>query len=172
MRRRLAVLALSLLLFASFATWAQDPMLNGTYVYVPEQSADIAATIEALVDKMNFIKRPFARNRLSKTNTAYQRIRITQPSAALEITFDDRKPIHLPANGTPIQWTREDGDRFEVAVERRDSNLVQTYRAADGTRVNTFRWDEDGKTLHLDVEVTSSQLPQPLKYSLVYRRLE
>lgn len=155
------------------AAWADEAFgLQGTYVFVPAQSADIAAAVETAVEKMNFIKRPIARNRLKKTNTAYQRIHLARTGSDYEITYDERKPIRMPANGAPVKWTREDGEVFDVSAARQSEQLLQTYKAEDGTRVNMFRWDEGAQRLYLDVTVTSGQLPQPLKYTLVYRRAE
>lgn len=100
----------------------------------------------SLVVLAAYLKQPFARNRLNKTNTAYQRSRCTQSPHALEVTFDDRKLLRRPANGTPVRWTREDGEPFLASVTRREGNLVQTYNAEDGMRLNTFRLNEDGRT--------------------------
>lgn len=162
------VLICAACMVAYSATAADLPALSGTYDYVPEQSGDVSQAIDAAVAKMNFIKRPIARNRLAKTNVPYQRIRIQVDAAAAEITYDDRKPIRMPIGGQPIKWTRDDGEVFDVSARVQGSDLVQTYQAEDGMRVNTFRMDANG-SLHLAVEVTSPQLPQPMKYELVYQ---
>lgn len=165
------ILAVMLLMLP--AAWAEEGFgLQGTYVLLPEQSADIAAAIETAIANMNFIKRPIARSRLKKTNTAYQRIHLARAAADYEITYDNRQPIRMPASGTAVKWTREDGEVFDVSAVRQGQHLVQTYKAEDGTRVNTFRWDEGAQRLYLDVMVTSGQLPQPVKYTLAYRRAE
>jgi hypothetical protein len=143
---------------------------SGTYEHVPEQSSDISQAIDAAVKNMSFIKRPIARARLAKTNVPYQRIRIQVAGADVEIAFDDRKPIRIPLDGRPIKWTREDGEVFDVSVQLDGDQLVQTYRAEDGMRVNTFQVDASG-SLRLRVEVSSPQLPQPMRYELAYRRL-
>jgi hypothetical protein len=144
--------------------------LSGTYEHVPGQSSDISQAIDAAVKNMSFIKRPIARGRLAKTNVPYQRIRIELTGTEVEIAFDDRKPIRMPLDGQPIKWTREDGEVFDVSVKLDGDELVQTYRAEDGMRVNTFQVDASG-ALRLKVEVSSPQLPQPMRYELAYRRL-
>jgi hypothetical protein len=74
----------------------------------------------------------------------------------------------VPLDGRPIKWTREDGEVFDVSAGIEGGGLVQTYQAEDGKRVNAFQVDPDGR-LHLKVEVSSPQLPQPLRYELVYQ---
>ena len=75
----------------------------------------------------------------------------------------------LPVNGTPIEMTNN-GERSEVSAVLRDLQLIQTFKADNGLRTNTFRWDEAGELLYLDVNTASERLPQPVKYTLVYRR--
>jgi hypothetical protein len=155
----------------ALGAWADESAtLAGTYKYVPEQSADISQAIDATVETMNFIKRPIARSRLKKTNAPYRTIRIRIDTADAEITYDDREPMRMPIDGRPIKWTREDGEVFDVSAKVDGAQLVQTYKAEDGMRVNSFEVDSNG-SLHLRVEVSSPQLPKPMKYELVYQPL-
>lgn len=142
--------------------------LSGAYVHAPEQSSDVAKAIDQAVEKMNFIKRPIARSRLTRTNAPYQRVRIQLGAAEAEITYDDRKPIRMPLDGQSIKWTRDDGEVFDVSAKVEGGKLLQTYKAEDGARVNAFTKDASG-ALRLEVEVSSPQLSQPVKYVLVYR---
>ena len=154
----------------AFGAWPAEPhAMSGTYKYVPGQSGDVSQAIDKAVEKMNFIKRPIARGRLTKTNVPYQRIRIDLNASEVDIAFDERKPIHLSVDGKPIKWTREDGETFDVSATLDGNKLTQTYKAKDGTRVNVFSLDPDG-SLHLHVEVSSPQLPEKVEYALVYRR--
>lgn len=155
---------------AQLASQPQAPTLEGTYVLVPEQSDDVAAAIETGVAKMNFITRSVARGRLKKTNPAYQRIAIGRGPAHIEVMFDERAPLRMPVDGSATKWTREDGEVFDVWAEWRGQELVQHYKAEDGERTNTFRIDQSGSALTLEVVVTSTRLPQPVTYSLAYRR--
>lgn len=165
-------LALCTCLWLPPAARAQSTDLQGTFQLIADQSADIEAAIETAIAKMNFVKRPFVRNRLKKTNTAYQRIHIARLANAIELTFDQRKPLRVPTNGAPVKWTREDGEVFDVSAQWQGTQLTQTYQAEDGMRVNTFRLSPDGRTLSLEVAVSSGQLPQAVKYTLAYRRVE
>ena len=154
---------------ATFAVWADDLAgLPGTYKYTPEQSNDVSQAIEKAVEKMNFIKRPIARGRLTRTNTPYQRIRIELSASEAVIMYDDQAPVRMPMSGAPIKWKRADGEVFDVSASIEGAKLRQTYKAEDGMRVNSFFKDSAG-SLRMEVEVTSPQLPQPVKYELVYR---
>jgi hypothetical protein len=154
---------------ATLGAWGNETAgLSGKYKYAPEQSGDISQAIEQAVEKMNFIKRPIARGRLSRTNFAYQQVRIDVGATEAEVTYDTQAPIRMPLDGSPIKWKRADGEVFDVSAKVEGGKLVQTYKAEDGTRVNSFFKDASG-LVHLEVEVSSAQLPQPVKYSLVYR---
>ena len=87
----------------------------------------------------------------------------------MSITFDQRRPVESPANGTPVKWTREDGERFDLSTEWEGGRLVQTFKGKEG-RTNTFTISPDGRTLTLGVAVSSPRLPKPLTYKLVYNR--
>ncbi|MFC4309224.1 hypothetical protein ACFPN2_09045 [Steroidobacter flavus] len=154
---------------AAFGAWGDELSgLSGKYKYAPEQSADISQAIEQAIEKMNFIKRPIARGRLSRTNFPYQQIRIELGASEAEVTYDTQAPIHMPLGGEAIKWKRADGEVFDVSAKLEGGKLIQTYKAADGTRVNSFSKDASG-SIHLEVEVSSPQLPRPVKYTLMYR---
>jgi hypothetical protein len=153
----------------AFGAWGDEAAgLSGKYKYAPEQSGDISQAIEQAIEKMNFIKRPIARGRLSRTNFAYQQVRIEIGASEAEVTYDTQAPIRMPLDGQAIKWKRADGETFDVSAKLEGARLVQTYKAEDGTRVNSFAKDAAG-SLQLQVEVSSPQLPQPLKYTLMYR---
>lgn len=154
----------------AFGAWGNEAAgLSGLYKYAPEQSGDISQAIEQAVEKMNFIKRPIARGRLSRTNFPYQQVRIEIGTSEAVVTYDTQAPIRMPLNGQSIKWKRADGETFDVSVKLEGGKLMQTYQAEDGMRVNSFTKDASG-SLHLQVEVSSPQLPEPLKYTLMYRQ--
>ena len=155
---------------ANLAVYGEEPMLEGHYIPIVERSSDVDAAIDAAVAKMNFIKRPIARSRLKKTNPAYQRVTIARTESQVHVKFDKSSVIESPADGTPVKWKREDGEVFEVSTDWQGKRLVQRFKAEDGERVNTFHSNAKGELI-LDVKIMSDQLPKPLSYSLVFRRL-
>lgn len=111
---------------------------------------------------------PAARSRLRRTNTSYQRVIINYTRQLVSITFDQGRPIESPANGTPVQWTREDGERFDLSAEWQNGRLVQKFKGEVEQRINTFTVSPDGHTLTLNVVVRSPRLR--LTYRLVCTR--
>lgn len=166
--RSMVVLALSL--FAVGEARAQSPSLQGTFVYVAEGSDDVDQAIRKATSGMNFITRPIARGRLSKTNAPYGSITLSQTPSEVTVVTDGRAPIVTPASGEVIRWTREDGEVLDVNTEWQSGSLVQTFAAEDGKRVNVYTLGPDGNTLSMRVTITSPRLPEPMVYTLRYRR--
>jgi hypothetical protein len=168
----IAPLGLAIMAAATVAapTSAQDRPLDGTYTYLEAESDPIKPAIERAVARMNFITRPVARGRLTKTNSPYQSLSIRQSNSQISIVTDQRAPIVSPGDGSPIKWTREDGEVFDVTTRWVGGTLEQTFVADDGQRKNVYALGADGSTLEMRVTVTSPRLAQPLTYTLRYRR--
>jgi hypothetical protein len=166
----------SLLLAAAFlvvvpaSAEAQSRPLQGTFAYVAESSDDVEQAIREATGRMNFAIRGVARGRLRKTNEPYQRVTIAHTTNNVTITTDSRAPITTASNGTPIKWTREDGEVLDVSTAWEDGSIRQSFVAGDGRRDNVYSLSPDGNTLTMRVTVQSGRLPQPLTYNLVYRR--
>lgn len=167
------MLLCSILLLSLSSVSAQKPKppsLQGTYTLNTAASDDVDKAIEATVKGM-FFGKSRARNRLRETNLPpYQRIVISYTEAEVSITTDQRPPLRTPINGTPVDWTREDGEKIKVSTVWESGKLKRTFKAEEGQRVNTYSISEDGKTLTMQVNVTSPRLPRPLTYKLVYQR--
>ncbi len=131
---------------------------------------DIHAAIETCIADMFFVKRPIARRRLANVNPAYQKIALSITPQQVSVKLDDRNPIVMPGNGSEVWWTREDGEKFQVAAHVAGSQLTQTFRNEDGERTNVFQMSPDGRTLTLSVTVKSPQLPRPLTYTITFGR--
>ena len=177
MRRALAVLAALALVvpLAALPARAQNAALSGTFVLDRSASDDIGAAIERAARRVNALIRPIARRRLRGTNEPYGRIEIAQVNgtsgADITIATDGGAPVRTPASGTPVAWRRPaDGDRLQVSTAWSGATLRQTFRADDGQRVNTYTLAPDGRTLTLDVAVSSPRLPGGLGYRLVYTK--
>ena len=130
---------------------------------------DLQAVIDQATAPMNFLTRPIARSRLRSVNVVFRRIQVVRASGEVSITFDDRQPIHMPLDGTPVPWTREDGEKMTVAARMDGDDLEQTFFAHDGERVNHFHVDPASRTLRFQVTVRSGRLPGPVAYTVDYR---
>ena len=171
-RQRTRMLLLPLL--AAFAlpaaAHAQESTMRGTFTLNRQQSDDVNRAIETAVSRMSFVTRPIARGRLRRTNTAYNRVVINYTQTEVSTTFDQRRAVESPANGQPVKWTREDGEKFDLSTEWQNGRLVQTFRAEDGSRTNTYTISPDGRTLTMHVTLRSPRLTSPLEYKLVFNR--
>jgi hypothetical protein len=162
-------LLLALMACVAFGVHADSASMQGTYVNEQQSAKAIESAIETTVAKMNFIKRPIARSRLKKTNSAHQRVAIRIGTSEISVAFDGNKPVQMPADGSTIRWTREDGETFDVNAAWDGERLVQTFKAEDGARANAFSVGADGR-LQMVVTITSPQLDQPLVYTLTFAR--
>jgi hypothetical protein len=151
---------------------AQSVPLQGSFAFVPEESDDVAGAIRNATSRVNFALRGIARSRLRRTNAPYRTLTIAHTTADVTIIIDQRAPITSPSSGAPVEWAREDGEVFEVSTQWEGDRLRQTFVADDGERDNLFRLSPDRNTLTLEVTVTSRRLPEPLVYTLVFRRNE
>lgn len=149
---------------------AQESSLRGTFTIDRAQSDDVNRAIETAVARMSFVTRPIARGRLRRTNPVYSRVVIASSGSEITTTFDQRRPVTSPGNGSAVKWTREDGEVFDLSTEWENGRLVQTFRAEDGTRTNTYSISADGRVLTMQVRLTSPRLSQPLTYNLVFNR--
>ena len=163
---------LALLLFAvAFAlpATAQNAALMGTFTYNQAASDNVNTAIDAAVRPMNALLRPIARGRLRSTNQPYRRLVIASQGAQTSVTTDTRAAILTPSNGNAVRWRREDGETLNVSTSWQGDKLVQTFRADDGTRVNSYQMNADG-SMTMTVTITSGRLPRPLTYRLAFAK--
>ncbi|HEU4558087.1 MAG TPA: hypothetical protein VFS20_09565 [Longimicrobium sp.] len=169
--RRFTPVLLALALLALFSTAARaQSRLDGSWTRNRQQSDNVNAAIDAAIKPMNFLVRAVARGRLRTANVAYERLVITSTEDTVNVTYHERAPVITPANGTVVKWWREDGQDFDVSTEWENGRLIQTFRAPDGRRVNVYSVSADGRTLTMDVTLTSPRLSAPLRYKLVFDR--
>ncbi len=169
MQRSASCICALMLVGLSTAAGAQESLWAGTFVSEEQSDAGIQKAIEAATADMNFLTRSVARGRLKKTNPLYRRVTITRQVVLISVKFDERKAVEMPADGSVIKWTSEDGEIYDVSARSENGRLVQTFKAEDGQRVNSFS-AEGTERLTLEVQVTSPRLPKPLTYVVHYRR--
>lgn len=179
-RHRLVLrLLLALTFFGAFlarygvaSAWAQGAQhpLEGRYRLVEAESDDVRAAIERGTDRMNFVRRALARRGLEGAGAAYRDIAITSSDSLLAISMDGHAPVVSPADGRPTEW-EAGGTRYRVRTAWLDGALRQTFVGDGAQRENLYSLDDDGQTLRVRVTLTSGQLPAPIVYTLVYRRV-
>ncbi|HEY7642579.1 MAG TPA: hypothetical protein VH814_22790 [Steroidobacteraceae bacterium] len=170
MKASIAVCACLAVLAVAPRAHADNAVLPGVYINDQQNGAAIGTAIETAIEKMNFIKRPIARSRLKKTNAAHHRVTIGLTAQEISVAFDNAQPVRMPADGSTAKWTREDGEVFDVSARWTNDRLVQSFKAPDGERINTFALGSEGRALEVQVEVRSPQLPEPVRYALTFVR--
>jgi len=143
---------------------------DGVFVFDPANSADISKAIESSIADMNFVTRPVARSRLTKTNLVPQQVSIHTDANGIDLIVGKAHPPKLPSNGSAVQWLTPDGENVQVSEKQNTASLVETIQGEDGAKKNTFTLSPDGAQLFLDVLVSSAKLPKPLTYRLAFKR--
>lgn len=162
---RISPLLSLLFLFSALSAW------GGTYVNsTPKELQDkLAAAVESAAKEFNFAIRGVARRRLQKSTRPYDKLFLELDGE--RVTFERNGSDRLAGvlGGEAVEWLGN-----QVTFRRRDIDgaLVQTFTAEDGVRTNVYRFEEDGKVLHLDITVKSPKLKSPLVYTLQYRLQE
>lgn len=150
----------------------QTPKLQGTYTLDAAASDDVDKAINAAVKPLMFLAKKPAKERLTKYNRPYQRVEIGSSGTEVSITTDQWAEIRTPDDGKTVAWTRPaDAEKFSVSTVWEGAKLKQTFTGEEGQRINIYNIEADGKTLIMQVEVTSKRLKNLLlKYQLVYKR--
>src|SRR3954471_7448062 len=93
---------------------AQDSSLDGTYILDEPDSDNMNEVIEDAVEKLNFLTRDIARERLKKLNPAYRQVAITSSMNEISVTVDNQRPLRTPAKGVPVAWVGPDGGKVNA----------------------------------------------------------
>jgi hypothetical protein len=147
---------------------------TGTTVYelLPDESDDVKAAIERSIQHMNFIIRPIARHRLTRTNHPPAHLTFITHADTLVVTFEGANPIVTPRDGSPVPWVSGvSREVYRVKATVAGDTLHQTIMASDGHRIDDFVFSDAGQKVRLDVRLFADRLPAPLIYSLIFRRV-
>lgn len=174
---------LAALIAAPAALHAQDPAFRGTYARDVAAGDDMEAVINDALPKVKStlgrIFRGKARERLREVNRPYGWIRFTPGDAVLTMETDlwnGEWKLTAPRNGRLEKWRRRAPDGsvevVDVVSNLQGSTLTHQFQGEDGNRINVYSLSPDGRTLTMNVTVTSDKLTGPVTYRLVYRRRE
>ena len=166
----LVLLCSAIFLDSSTLAAAHESSLDGTYILDETDSDNINEVIETTVEKLDFVRRAIARERLEKLNPAYRKVAITSSQNEISVTVDNQPQLRTPPNGAPVPWVAPDGRKVNASMQLADRRLAQTFTSADGRRINDYTLSPDGRTLTVQVTETSPRLSQTITYKQVYRR--
>jgi hypothetical protein len=166
---RLCAIALLSLGPASAQT-PQAPQLQGSYTFDATASDDINAAIKVATKQTPFYAKSKVISELKKNTRPSQRIEIHYTQTEMSISTDQWGTIKTLTDGTIANWTRGDGEKYKVSTVWECGGLKQTFKGNKGQRINTYTLSADGKTLTIQISITSPPwLKQPLMYKLTYR---
>ncbi|MBC7795059.1 MAG: hypothetical protein H7Z43_15240 [Clostridia bacterium] len=146
--------------------------IEGKYRFVGgagEQKA-VEDAIEKVVQEMLFIKRPIARGRLKDRNKIATSWVFTIAGGQIKAVAESIMTWASPEDGSSADVKTSTGDDAKLTQKITGDKLVQVFTTKEGKREDIFTLQADGVTLKLEVILTSTQLPMPLKYSLTYKK--
>jgi hypothetical protein len=147
------------------------PNLQGTYTLTDPAAATttIKNAIEATVKGMWPIIKGEAREKLEDKNLPPSK-QIIISYANADVTIESEPgTITTAADGMFVDRTIL-GENIRVSTKWKGEKLERTFKGAEGQRVDTYSLSVDGKTLTMQVTVTSPRLSRPCEYELTYKR--
>ncbi len=166
------------LIFASFLAHAAPPDalqsgVTGQWV-IDEDLAVIeprmSAAVEAAVAQMSFYIRPFARPRLQEGANWCKNYQMSLDAAIYHIKCDAKAPVVRKLDNTEGPITNDQGEPVEVEVKTTADTVTIIYRGPSGTRQNHFKFT--GDKMIVNSSVSSDMLPEPMKWTLAYRKAQ
>ena len=150
----------------------EAPKIEGKYRFVggDAEKKALEDAIEKVVQEMNFIKRPIARGRLKDRNGIASSWQFTVAGGQIKAVAEGVMTWTTPESGAQADVKTSTGDDAKLSMKIVDNKLFQTFTTKEGKREAVFTLGADGATLKMDVTLTSSQLPMPLKYTLTYKK--
>ena len=151
---------------------APAPKIDGKYRFVggDAEKKAVEEAIEKVVQEMLFIKRPIARGRLKDRNGVASSWQFATAGGQIKSTAEGIMTWSSPDDGKPADVKTSTGDDAKLTQKFVDNKLLQTFTTKEGKREDIFTLAADGVTLKMEVILTSTQLPMPLKYTLTYKK--
>jgi hypothetical protein len=145
--------------------------VEGRYGLVAAESADVPQAIREATADANFFVRTVGRGLLQRTLTPPEILEIVLDDEGVAITAEDGLLLRSPVDGRTIEVRNARGERESVKTAWEGDTLVRSFRADKASRQFRYHPDPDGRTLRLQVDVSGSVLPRPIRYTLTYRRI-
>lgn len=150
---------------ADAAKVAGAATLVGSYRYDSGKSS-VRKSIDAVVGEMNGLVRGIARKRLVAANDVPKKIAIRQEGNEVTVLIDGRAYAATLGGGSR-RVKDMNGEVSRMRLAMRGDALYQTFHTDQGDRTNVFTARENGG-LTMAVRITSPQLPDDVRYRLVF----
>jgi hypothetical protein len=146
---------------------------NGRFLLAeapPAYQPRLDTAVERAIASLHFAIRPLARHRLRpavyETVCADLSLHLTEELFAVQCAGDEPETRHF--DGRDSTFT-DGGDPYRVTFAFEGRSLTVTYAGPRGGQSNTYEFDAAG-ALRLHGSIFSSSLPEPLRWTLPYRR--
>jgi hypothetical protein len=132
--------------------------------------ATIDAAIDRAVAEMNFFVQGITRTQLREKTPLNRRIDIAFPAdGRITIGFDQRF-TYTTRPGVAQPFTLPDGAEVEVTQHFREGHLEQYFGHSLGRRWNAYSLSPDGQTMTVTATQQGPMMPQPVHFTLQYRK--
>jgi len=144
---------------------------DGEWQIVVQESDRVETLIEQHLRGENFAMKLFWRRKLSKACRTYANLDLLY-GEKFGVTFGRELPADTPTDGGRAEWTRSDGERFQLSFRKEGTHLVQTLQGKGYTLTNAYALGKEGRDLKLQVTCTHPKRKLPFTYRLFYRKAE
>lgn len=135
----------------------------------------VQATVDAAVDKAASqfgIFRGIARRKMAGGATWCRSYTLSPDPSSIGWQCDDKPRFEVPRDRLGKSRTLEIGDgQIEARVDVQGQDIHAWFGGEEGGRRQVFRFEGDD-TLVCDVSVESPKLPEPMTWTIRYRRVE
>ncbi len=134
-----------------------------------KERAALEHAIDDVTEGVSWIERPFVRRKLEKCTQIAPWVTFSFPPGMISMKVPGLAPAVSPDTGAEVDYWH-DGEKLRLRQRFDGGQLVQSFRANDGTRLTLYVPASADSTLVLDVTLKSPHLPKVLHYELSYRR--
>jgi hypothetical protein len=162
-----------ILLFAATAAVAGEPLLSGSFRLAepPDQVTEKhTGAIERAVSSLPWAFRPFARPRLEGAVNNCAKVELDLASERFRARCDAEPAFEMP-RGAEHAITGDDGKRYDVDLTVTDTQATLQFEGEEGGQRTTYAPQPDGSLL-LTKELFSPHLPEPVRWTVLYRPAE
>lgn len=142
---------------------------DGEWSLLADESDKVDTLVEEHLKDQNFAMKAWWKRKLQASCKAYTALDILAGDS-FSVTLGKERPADTVPDGTTSEWTRSDGDKFQVSMRKDGPRITQTFQGDGYTLSNVYSMRKDGQTLALQITYTNPKLNNPFSYKLVFKR--
>jgi len=146
--------------------------LSGTYVLDPSRSDDPTHAADAATGAMRRFKRNAVRKRLNADMKPADTLRLAMRADTVVLTTSGRLHLTTVPGAAAKSRTGQKGGSAQLASSWDGDTLVVKTTSEKFQREARYARDSDGSSIRIAITMSGSGSANPIKYVLVYRRLE